>query len=57
MQIGTAALHSCAEPGQKKKVHCGTFLFWISKEGKKKKKIPWILFIPLGINSAYYNQL
>lgn len=37
MQISTAVLHLYAEPGQKKKVHCGTFLFWISKESKKKK--------------------
>lgn len=58
MQIGTAALHLYAVPGQEKKVHCGAFLFWISKgKWKKKKTFPRILFITLGINSAYYNQL
>lgn len=54
MQIGTATLHPYAESGQKKKVHCGAFLFWISKESEK---CPRILFITPGINSAYYNQL
>lgn len=55
MQIGNAALHLYAEPGHKKKVHCGAFLFWISKG--KWKTFPEILFITPGINSAYYNQL
>lgn len=46
MQIGTAVLHLCAEPGQEKKVHCGTFLFWISKESIKKKEIREISLNP-----------
>lgn len=60
MQIGSAALVCCAWAegwggGGGDKVHCGAFLFSISKG--KRKTFPRILFITPGINSAYYNQL